>query len=61
MIKNKKASIFLTIFFIAIVLSIFYLIAVQSSNIRKDFAFEQEERAYLGNYAELLKKYGFHS
>ena len=56
MIKNKKGSMFLIVFFIAIVMIIFYMISLQSRTPSLGIqTATQTERTY--NYAELLKDY----
>ncbi len=61
LIKNKKASVFLTVFFIVLVLGLFYLIALEAQDKNKEFRVEQLQRSYLGSYGELVKTFTSHA
>jgi hypothetical protein len=58
---NKRASTFMIIFFIALVMLIFYLVSLQDKRASAEFTMSQEEKSHLGSYTELLKTYAFHS
>jgi hypothetical protein len=58
---NKRASTFMIIFFIALVMLIFYLVSLQDRSASSEFTMRQEEKSHLGSYTELLKTYSFHS
>ncbi|MCX6710604.1 MAG: hypothetical protein NTZ02_00765 [Candidatus Woesearchaeota archaeon] len=58
---NRRASTFMIIFFIALVMLIFYLVSLQDKRASAEFTMSQEEKSHLGSYTELLKTYAFHS
>ena len=58
---NRRASTFMIIFFIALVMLIFYLVSLQNKRASSEFTMSQEEKSHLGSYTELLKTYEFHS
>ncbi len=58
---NKKGSIFLTVFFIVLILGLFYLISLESQDNGNTFRTEQLQRSYLGSYGELIKEYSAHA
>ena len=61
MSRVKRGSVFLTIFFIVLILGLFYLISLEAQDNSGKFRTEQLQRSYLGSYGELVKEYGMHS
>ncbi|MGB9748622.1 MAG: hypothetical protein ACP5H9_04605 [Candidatus Woesearchaeota archaeon] len=55
----KKASAYLTIFFIVLVLILFYLISLTAKE-KRPYT-EELQRGYLGSYGEMLKDFAFHA
>ena len=59
--KSKRGSVFLTVFFIVLILGLFYLISLEVQDKGSGFRTEQIQRSYLGSYGELLKEYAAHA
>jgi len=58
---NRRASTFMIIFFISLVMLIFYLVSLQNKRASADFTMSQQEKSQLASYTELLKTYEFHA
>ena len=53
----KKASVFLSVFFILMLISLFYLISLGVKNDSHNYEITKQEQASLGSYGELIKSY----
>ncbi|MEM0231217.1 MAG: hypothetical protein QXT20_03400 [Candidatus Woesearchaeota archaeon] len=58
---NRRASTFMLLFFVALVILIFYLVYLQNRKAVVEFTTSQEQKSQLNSYSEILRTYSFHS